>query len=165
MKKQRRRGGSRRHRPRTTPKWLLKSEQIDQIAQQRCLMVLSVLSGEMPVTDAIQAAGISRGTYYQLETRALNGMLRALLPGAREDGGDPRPRRRIAELEAKVQRLERALRRSERLLALSQRLSRGRPMRSRRISSTPSGRSRSRVSTKEAPTRASIPTTAGVGEP
>ena len=78
----------------------MKSEEIDRIAQQRCLMVLSVLSGEKPVTDAIAEAGISRGTYYQLETRALSAMLRALGPLASAEGrrrarcGRSRPWRR-----------------------------------------------------------------------
>ena len=80
MKRGYRRRASRRHRSRPTPKWLLKAEDIDQVARQRCLMVLSVLSGETPVTDAIKTAGISRGTYYQLETRALSAMLRSLGP-------------------------------------------------------------------------------------
>ena len=79
--------GRGKHRSRPTPKWLLTSEDLDQIAQQRCLMVLSVLSGETPVTEAIAQAGISRATYYQLETRALSAMLRALGPLA-ERGGD-----------------------------------------------------------------------------
>ena len=34
-------------------------------------MILEVLSGEKPVTDAIEQAKISRGHYYQLEERAL----------------------------------------------------------------------------------------------
>ena len=35
--------------------------------------MLSVLSGEKPVTDAITEAGISRQLYYQLEEKALQG--------------------------------------------------------------------------------------------
>ena len=71
----------RRNRARPTPKWLLSR---DEVGKARCLMVLSVLSGEKPVTDAISEAGISRATYYHLETRALSSMLRALAPGAEE---------------------------------------------------------------------------------
>src|SRR5438270_8570674 len=74
-------GGLRRkHRPRPTPKWLENSQELDAIARSRCLMVLSVLSGEKPVTDAIAETKISRGTYYQLEAKALNAMLAALNP-------------------------------------------------------------------------------------
>lgn len=149
----------RKTRARPTPKWLLEEKNLDQVAQTRCLLVLSVLSGETPVTEAIRAAGVSRGTYYQLETRALNGMLRALLPGAREDGGDPRPRRQIAELESKLAKLERARRRSERLLALSRRLSKGRVVSARRsrTSSTTPGRSLLPSSTKASPSKPSTP--------
>ena len=164
MKTRRRRGGSRRHRSRTTPKWLLKSEEIDRTAQQRCLMVLSVLSGETPVTDAIKEAGISRGTYYQLETRALLAMLRALGPLGSAEGLETSPRRQIAALEAKVKELERAGRRSQRLLLMTRRVIESRE---RKISSTRSGRSPSPSSRKKpsGPRAASSPTPAGVSSP
>ena len=162
MKRQRRRGGSRRHRPRTTPKWLLKSEEIDQIAQQRCLMVLSVLSGETPVTDAIEMAGISRGTYYQLETRALSAMLRALGPLASAEGVEASPVRQIAALEAKIKDLERAGRRSQRLLLMTRRVieSRDKRIGSMKTGKGPSPSSKGRQ--KERP--ASSPTPAGASE-
>jgi len=76
--KKARAGLRRKNRARPTPRWLARSADLDPIARVRCLMVLSVLSGEKPVTDAITEAGISRGRYYQLETRALSAMLRAL---------------------------------------------------------------------------------------
>jgi len=141
----------------------MEEKSLDQVAQARCMMVLSVLSGQTPVSDAIRAAGVSRGTYYQLETRALNGMLRALVPGATEEGGDPRPRRQIADLESKVVRLERTRRRLERLLALSRRLSRGSALnvRARRTSSTLAGRSRSHGSTRALAPEDSTATTGG----
>ena len=143
MKTRGRRCGSRRHRPRPTPKWLLKSEEIDRIAQQRCLMVLSVLSGEKPVTEAIEAAGISRGTYYQLETRALNAMLRALGPLAERRRAGDDPRRQIAALEAKVKSLEQAGRRGQRLLLMTRRVI---ASREKRTSSTRPGKGPSRSS-------------------
>src|SRR5262245_41158938 len=49
----------RRHRARPTPSWLLEQQDLDEIARRRCLMVLSVLSGETPVTDAITSSNIS----------------------------------------------------------------------------------------------------------
>jgi hypothetical protein len=164
MKTRRRRRGSRRHRARPTPKWLLKSEEIDQIAQQRCLMVLSVLSGETPVTDAIKTAGISRGTYYQLETRALSAMLRALGPLASAEGVETSPVRQIAVLEAKVKELERAGRRSQRLLLMTRRVIESRE---KRISSTRSGKSPSPNSKPKtlSPRPASTLTPAGASEP
>jgi hypothetical protein len=163
MKTRRRRRGSRRHRPRTTPKWLLKSEEIDRIAQQRCLMVLSVLSGETPVTDAITKAGISRGTYYQLETRALWAMLRALGPLASADGTETSPVRQIAALEAKIKKLEKAGRRSERLLLMTRRVIESRE---KRIGSTRPGRNPSPSSKgREKPPRPSSPTPPGASSP
>lgn len=164
MKTRRRRRGSRRHRARSTPKWLMRSEEIDQIAQQRCLMVLSVLSGETPVTDAIKTAGISRGTYYQLETRALSAMLRALGPLASAEGVETSPVRQIAALEAKVKDLERAGRRWQRLLLMTRRVIESRE---KRIGSTKSGKGLSPSSRrKPTPARpASSPTGAGASEP
>ena len=164
MKTRRRRRGSRRHRPRPTPKWLMKSEEIDQIAQQRCLMVLSVLSGETPVTDAIKTAGISRGTYYQLETRALNAMLRALGPLGSAEGLETSPRRQIAALEAKVKAAEQAGRRWQRLLLMTRRVIESRET---KTSSTRTGKGLSRSSRKKptSPRPPSSPTPAGASGP
>jgi hypothetical protein len=139
-------GRRRKNRPRPTPKWLLNGEDMDRVAKARCLMVLSVLSGETPVTDAITTAGVSRGTYYQLERRALNGMLKALMPGAKEEGEDSRPAQQILRLESKVRKLEQARRRSERLLALTRKVVRGPGVSLGRTSSTRRGASRSRSS-------------------
>jgi hypothetical protein len=107
-------------------------------------MVLSVLSGEKPVTTAVEELGISRGLYYQLETRALQAMLQSLAPGP--DGTKAQagsPAERISELEAKVEKLERDKRRGERLLLLTRKtlassVKTGRGRRTkRRVSSTP----------------------------
>jgi len=141
----------------------LKSEEIDQIAQQRCLMVLSVLSGETPVTDAIKTAGISRGTYYQLETRALSGMLRALGPLASAEGLETSPVRQIAALEARVKELEKAGRRSQRLLLMTRRVIESRE---RKIGSTKPGKGLSPSSKrKQSPRPASTPTPPGASGP
>lgn len=119
-------GRPRKHRPRPVPKWLRNSTQLEQIARSRCLLVLSVLSvlsGETPVTDAIERAKISRGTYYQLETRALKAILAAMNPLASNaaDGAQDlsAATQRIHELEAQVRRLEQEKRRTQRLLLLT----------------------------------------------
>jgi hypothetical protein len=164
----------RKHRPRPVPRWLMKTEELDAIARSRCLMVLSVLSGEKPVTDAILEAKISRGTYYQMETRALNAMLAALNPlaSAKDDGSADlsAAAARIEELQAKAQRLERDKRRTERLLLLTRKTlrspltvrRRGRPPKSALPGSIPSGRPRSgRATLKSSPSAASTPTKAG----
>ena len=62
------------------PKWLKRPSEQQQMARARCLMILSVLSGHRSVAQASEEAKISRPLYYQLETRALHGMMRALDP-------------------------------------------------------------------------------------
>jgi hypothetical protein len=140
-------------------------------------MVLSVLSGEKPVTAAIEELAISRGFYYQLETRALNAMLAALTPGSEADPttGTSGATQRIALLEQKVTRLEQARRRAEHLLFLTRKLVKpapvktaaGRPPKPKTTASTSAGRKPSRGSaTKPAtpttrPEPASTPTPAG----
>lgn len=131
-------------------------------------MVLAVLSGEKPVTTAVDEAKISRGFYYQLETKALNAMLAALAPGS---DGDASPGAtgltdRIRELEAKLARAEQQKRRAERLLHLSRKLGgptvlktgRGRPPKA--AGSTKGGRrpSRSSATTKRMKEVPSTPT-------
>ncbi|MGH6892773.1 MAG: hypothetical protein ACREEP_10990 [Dongiaceae bacterium] len=113
----------RHKRTRLAPKWLRRSRELDALARGRCLLLLSVLSGETPVTAAIAQAKISRATYYKLETRALQAMLAALNPLAAPlaHGLAERPRAasRIAELEGRVRCLEQDKRRAERLLLLT----------------------------------------------
>jgi len=141
----------------------MKQADLDAIARSRVLMVLSVLSGETPVTTAIENLRISRGFYYQLETRALNAMLLALAPGS--DGSSSPDAtgtsRRISDLEAQVSRLEQEKRRAERLLLLTRKTlpmvpvklqGRGRPP--KHPSSTRAGRPASRGSR----TRSTTPT-------
>ncbi len=135
-------------------------------------MVLSVLSGEKPVTDAIRLAKISRGTYYQMETRALNAMLAALNPIATvAQGATPDlSATRIEALLNRIQQLEQDKRRTQRLLLLTRKSirapvttgRRGRLPRSALLGSIPSGRVASRASKAKAiASPASTPTRAG----
>jgi hypothetical protein len=127
------------------------------MARRRALLVLSVLSGEKAVTDAIEEAGISRPLYYQLETKALQAMLRALAPGNSDSTGTPGADgmlRRISELEEQVKHLAQEKRRCERLLFLTRKVVKkgpvaspvGRP-RKTKSSSTSSGPKSSTPST------------------
>jgi hypothetical protein len=114
-----------RHRARPTPSFLLEQQDLDDIARRRCLLILNVLSGQTPVTDAIEGTEISRQNYYQLEERALRAMLRALTPGQEQaplTGPDPQQTRRISELEGKLRELEQDKRRHERLLFLTRKV-------------------------------------------
>ena len=90
-------------------------------------MILSVLSGETPVTDAIERAQISRGHYYQLEERALKAVLEAMEPGA-SPGRPPETTTRLLQLEEKLKQLEADKRRLERLLTMTRKVLRPGPM-------------------------------------
>jgi hypothetical protein len=111
-------------RRRGVPRWLTGRKDLDQVAQRRTLLILSVLSGHTPVTTAIAEHGISRPLYYQLETKGLVGMMRSLVPGANAASSpdDATPMRQLIELEEKVARLERENRRLERLLLLAKKV-------------------------------------------
>lgn len=172
------RRASRKHRPRPLPKWLTSTTQLEAIARSRCLMVLSVLSGETPVTDAVNQAQISRGTYYQLETRALRAMLAALNPlaGAVDPTGAAdlsAASARIAQLQMQVKRLEQDKRRGQRLLLMMRKSirapvttgRRGRWPKGLRCGSSVPGASASMASLKTTPSPAASPTPPGVRSP
>jgi hypothetical protein len=165
-------------RRRGVPRWLTGRKDLDQVAQRRTMLILSVLSGHVPVTTAIAEHGISRPLYYQLETKGLVGMMRALVPGANgaTSPDDATPMRQLVELEEKVARLEQENRRLERLLLLAKRIlptgpvafpqKRGRKpgRRSTNAGLGPSPASK-RPSTTTSLQPSSIPTTAGATAP
>lgn len=168
-------GWRRKQRRRRTPSWL-KNPEFDAVARSRCLMLLSVLSGEKPVTEAITQAKISRPTYYQLETRALNAMLAALNPLAPQSGSSDlsAAAARIEELQGRIERLEQEKRRTQRLLLLTRKSirapvrtpRRGRPPKSALLGSIASGRPRLRLSkAKASPSATSTLTKAGESTP
>lgn len=142
-------------RARGTPRWLLTARDLDQIAQRRCLMILDVLSGAKSVTEAIAETQVSRQMYYQLEEKALKGMLSSLMPGATESGQNPSTTARILELEEKLKKLEEENRRTERLLLLTRKVlpsgsiktAAGRPPGSKNKGSAADGRKPSPAST------------------
>jgi hypothetical protein len=169
-------------RSRPTPRWLEKKTDLDVLARNRVMMVIAVLSGEKPVTTAVEEAGISRGFYYQLETKAINAMLLALAPGG---DGDPSPdatglTQRIRDLEDKLAKAEQEKRRSDRLLFVTRKLAgpttiktnRGRPTKgagSTKAGPTPSRSSATTKPTKPAPSTpmpeaSSSPTPDGTNE-
>lgn len=143
----------RRRRPRPVPSWIKERQDIDEMSRRRCLMILSVLSGETPVSDAIEQHQISRQLYYDLEARALSAMVQALMPGEETSAAGLTPAARIAELEKQVTRLERDKRRSDRLLMMTRQLMKPgalkKPRRARAsASSTSPGKPPSPISTK-----------------
>jgi hypothetical protein len=162
---------SRRNRPRPMPKWLKEREGLEETARRRCLLMLSVLSGEKPVTDAIAEAGMSRGRYYQLEERAIQAMLESMLPTP-GPGKPPDQSLKLAELEKKISRLEQEKRRMERLLFLTRKVVRKGPLTLPGLGRPPSTRSGKKPSstsvgtTKTAtPVSPSIPRSTGAAAP
>lgn len=135
-------------------------------------MVLSVLSGEKPVTEAIGQAKISRGTYYQMETRALNAMLAALNPLATvsQTAVPDLSATRIEALLERITQLEQEKRRTQRLLLLTRKTiraplttgHRGRISKAALLGSMPIGKARLASSKAKASVPASsTPTRAG----
>ncbi len=90
-----------------------------QRARQVAVAVLDALSGEVGVSEAAERLGISLSRYYQLETKALAGMLRALEP--RGKGPQRTPEREIKALRAEKRALETELRRQQNLLRAAHR--------------------------------------------
>jgi hypothetical protein len=167
----------RQPRRRGMPRWLTGRKDLDQVAQRRTMLILSVLSGHTPVTTAIAEHGISRPLYYQLETKGLVGMMRALVPGANAASSpdDATPMRQIVELEEKVARLEQENRRLERLLFFAKKVlppgplafpqKRGRRPGRRSTSAGPAPSPGSKKPATSSTPVASTPTTAGATAP
>jgi hypothetical protein len=74
-------------------------------ATRLAVVILEVLAGERSPTDAAQTLSITSPRYYQLETRALKGMVAAL---------EPQPKGKQPSLEGRIARLEQALHASRR---------------------------------------------------
>lgn len=113
-----------RHRRSThnLPLWLMQPNEQQAIARSRCLMILSVLSGQKSVKEVIEQERVSRALYYQLEDRALEGMLSALSPRVQEVSSEHRQlaqaRVQIRALCTRVKLLTQRKRSAERLLRL-----------------------------------------------
>lgn len=88
-------------------------------ARRLAAVILEVLAGHRTPADAASCLSVSVPRYYQLELRALEGLLSGCEPRAR--GRRVSPEREVEKLRAEVERLERASARSQALLRLSQR--------------------------------------------
>lgn len=88
-------------------------------AKQSMVVILEALSGSASTTEAAERLGVSLSRYYQLETRALQGMLKALEPRPR----GPRKSKdtEIRALKAEKKELQREVRRAASLLRAAQR--------------------------------------------
>lgn len=88
-----------------------------QQAKQRAAIVLAVLSGDCPISEASRRLGVSPPRYYALERQALEGLIHAL--------DEPLEKRRMAaickeqvRLEQEVLRLQALVRATQRAVAL-----------------------------------------------
>ncbi len=88
-------------------------------AKRIASVILAVLSGERGPQEGSESLGVSLNRYYQLERRALAGMISGLEP--KPKGKRASPERRIAELESSKARLEKELKRQQSLLRAAQR--------------------------------------------
>jgi hypothetical protein len=88
-------------------------------ARQITVAVLEALSGEVGTTEAAEKLGVSLSRYYQLEARALAGMLEAAEPRAK--GKQKTPEREIRALQAERKLLLKELRRHQALLRAARR--------------------------------------------
>jgi len=88
-------------------------------ARQIAAAVLEALSGALSTGEAAARLSISLSRYYQLEARALQGLLEAVEP--RGKGPRQSAEKQKRELEARAQRLEKELRRHQALLRAAQR--------------------------------------------
>lgn len=81
--------------------------------------ILEALSGDIGTSEASELLGVSLSRYYQLEAKALQGMLAALEPKKR--GIQKTPEREILGLKAEKRLLEKELRRQQSLLRAANR--------------------------------------------
>lgn len=88
-------------------------------ARQITMVVIEAFAGELGTTEAAERLGISLSRYYQLETRALGGMMAALEPRPRGPGKTPE--REIQTLQGEKKALEKELRRHQSLLRAAHR--------------------------------------------
>ena len=89
----------------------------DARARQKAEVILKVRAGLMTATEAAQALGVSRKTYYKWEGRALKGMIESL--SERKAGRPPCPvDEEKEELKKQVESLQAQVRAQDSLLEL-----------------------------------------------
>jgi hypothetical protein len=88
-------------------------------AQRMAAVILEVLAGVQSPPTAAELLKVSLARYYQLEARALAGLLAALAPRPR--GKQPSLEKRLRQLEKELEAARRACARQEALVRLTQR--------------------------------------------
>ena len=93
--------------------------QASKEAKRLAAVILEVLAGLRTLPQAAEALQLSLPRYYQLEARALQGLLKACEP--KPKGRQPNPAHELAALQRQNERLRRDLDRQQSLLRLAQR--------------------------------------------
>jgi hypothetical protein len=88
-------------------------------AKRLAAAILEVLAGVRTTTDAATAVGLSLTRYYQVESRALAGLLRACEPSPK--GRQPSAEREVLTLRRTQEQLQRDLARQQALVRVAQR--------------------------------------------
>src|ERR1700686_2252677 len=88
-------------------------------AKRLAAAILEVLAGVRTTTDAATAVGLSLTRYYQVESRALAGLLRACEPSPK--GRQPSAERELLTLRRRQEQLQRDLARQQALVRVTQR--------------------------------------------
>jgi len=88
-------------------------------AKRKAAVILEVLAGARGPGDAAEALGVSPNRYYQLESRALQGLVTACEP--RPKGPSLPPEKELVRVRRKVGRLEQELARYQALARVTQR--------------------------------------------
>jgi hypothetical protein len=88
-------------------------------AQRLAALILEVLAGARTPTQAAEALSVSLPRYYQLETRALRGLVESC--EARPRGRAPQADQELTALRRERERLQRELARQQSLVRLTQR--------------------------------------------
>ena len=114
-----------------------------RVAKRQAAVILEVLSGLRDTRDGSTALGVSVNRYYQLETRALQGLIAALEP--RPKGRQQSPETRLAMVERERGRLKQELGRYQALLRSAQR--------SLGLASLPRKTKRGKLGSKDKPRR------------
>jgi len=93
--------------------------EVSKDAKRLAAVVLEVLAGLRTPPQAATAIGLSQAGYYQLESRALRGLLEACVP--KPKGRQPNPGSDLAQLQRQNERLQRDLVRQQSLVRVTQR--------------------------------------------
>jgi hypothetical protein len=88
-------------------------------AKRLAAAILEVLAGVRTTTDAANAVGLSLTRYYQVESKALGGLVRACEPSPK--GRQSNDQRELVVLRRSQERLQRELARQQALARLAQR--------------------------------------------